>query len=77
MAMTTQKEKKEKHAHDEESGWKKWKRGGIIGAAAVIRRTLLAITGGTAFYVLSLMSRIDHSYSFSTLFMGNNFLKKK
>lgn len=49
MAMTAQKEKQEKHAHDEESGWEKWKRGGIIGAAAVTGGTLLAITGGTAF----------------------------
>lgn len=46
MAMAAQKEKEEKHAHKEESGWEKWKKGGIIGAAAVTGGTLLAITGG-------------------------------
>lgn len=30
-----------------ESNWNKWKRGGIIGAAALTGGTLMAITGGT------------------------------
>ncbi|KAG0576997.1 hypothetical protein KC19_5G124200 [Ceratodon purpureus] len=51
MAMAALKEKEEKHAHEEEvaeTAWEKWKRGGIIGAAAVTGGTLLAITGGLA-----------------------------
>lgn len=30
-----------------ESEWDKWKRGGIVGAAALTGGTLMAITGGT------------------------------
>lgn len=50
MAMAAQKEKEERHVNDEEvagSRWEQWKRGGIIGAAALTGGTLLAITGGT------------------------------
>ncbi|XP_028765568.1 transmembrane and coiled-coil domain-containing protein 4 [Neltuma alba] len=44
---------REKNANEEEplaleSNWDKWKRGGIIGAAAVTGGTLMAITGGLA-----------------------------
>ncbi|KAK7307500.1 hypothetical protein VNO77_40627 [Canavalia gladiata] len=37
-----------KEAQAKESKWAKWKRGGIIGAAAVTGGTLMAITGGLA-----------------------------
>ena len=30
-----------------ETSWDKWKRGGIVGAAAVTGGTIMAITGGT------------------------------
>lgn len=51
MAMAAQKGKEEEHERDEapKSRWEQWKRGGIIGAAAVTGGTLLAITGGIAF----------------------------
>ena len=34
-----------------ESNWDKWKRGGIIGAAAITGGTLMAITGGICLYI--------------------------
>lgn len=37
---------KENESVDAESSWDKWKRGGIIGAAAVTGGTIMAITGG-------------------------------
>ncbi|KAL5099520.1 hypothetical protein RYX36_003847 [Vicia faba] len=37
-----------KETQSEESSWAKWKRGGIIGAAALTGGTLMAITGGLA-----------------------------
>lgn len=49
MAMAAQKENEEKHVHDKEatgSTWEQWKRGSMIGAAALTGGTLLAITGG-------------------------------
>ncbi|KAL3687901.1 hypothetical protein R1sor_014210 [Riccia sorocarpa] len=55
MAMEAEKEKEAKadavHVHEDEakeSKWQKWKRGGIIGAAAVTGGALLALTGGLA-----------------------------
>lgn len=51
MAMAAQKENEEKHVHDKEatgSTWEQWKRGSMIGAAALTGGTLLAITGGLA-----------------------------
>ncbi len=58
MAMAAQKEKEENHVRDAEvagSRWEQWKRGGIIGAAALTGGTLLAITGGTYRMLLSLL----------------------
>jgi len=60
MAMAAQKIKEEKHVHDEEvagSRWEQWKRGGIIGAAALTGGTLLAITGGNYQLLLSPIQR--------------------
>ena len=37
---------KEEESVGSETSWDKWKRGGIIGAAAVTGGTLMAITGG-------------------------------
>jgi len=54
MAMAAEKEM-EKHGHEHEvpkkSRWKKWKRGGIIGAAAVTGGALLFVTGGTVMFL--------------------------
>lgn len=47
MAIVEEQSKKEE-AKSEESSWAKWKRGGIIGAAAVTGGALMAITGGLA-----------------------------
>ncbi|KAL8168007.1 hypothetical protein V2J09_009506 [Rumex salicifolius] len=49
MALLKQEElKNDNNDKSEESSWNKWKRGGIIGAAALTGGTLLAITGGLA-----------------------------
>lgn len=44
MALLKQEESKEEQSP--KSSWAKWKRGGIIGAAALTGGTLMAITGG-------------------------------
>lgn len=46
MAVAKEEESKEEASKSAESKWAKWKRGGIIGAAAVTGGTLMAITGG-------------------------------
>lgn len=45
MAIVKEQESN-KEAQSNESGWAKWKRGGIIGAAALTGGALMAITGG-------------------------------
>lgn len=45
MAFVKEQELK-KEENSKENKWAKWKRGGIIGAAAITGGTLLAITGG-------------------------------
>ncbi|XP_057806898.1 uncharacterized protein LOC131021664 isoform X2 [Salvia miltiorrhiza] len=47
MAILKEEESKEE-GKSSESSWEKWKRGGIIGAAALTGGTLMAITGGLA-----------------------------
>ncbi|OWM66418.1 hypothetical protein CDL15_Pgr013635 [Punica granatum] len=47
MAVAKEKEKEEE-SQSPKSSWAKWKRGGIIGAAALTGGALLAITGGLA-----------------------------
>ncbi|CAH9105757.1 unnamed protein product [Cuscuta europaea] len=47
MALLKEEESKEE-AKSSKSSWAKWKRGGIIGAAALTGGTLMAITGGLA-----------------------------
>ncbi|KAL0282589.1 UNVERIFIED_CONTAM: Transmembrane and coiled-coil domain-containing protein 4 [Sesamum angustifolium] len=47
MALLKEEESKEQDGSPE-STWDKWKRGGIIGAAALTGGTLMAITGGLA-----------------------------
>lgn len=47
MAIVEEQSRKEE-AKPAESSWAKWKRGGIIGAAAVTGGALMAITGGLA-----------------------------
>ncbi|CAK9157057.1 unnamed protein product [Ilex paraguariensis] len=47
MALLKEAESKEEN-QSEQSSWAKWKRGGIIGAAALTGGTLMAITGGLA-----------------------------
>ncbi|MED6174291.1 hypothetical protein PIB30_067790 [Stylosanthes scabra] len=48
MAMIKEQESKKEETQLNESKWAKWKRRGIIGAAAVTGGTLLAVTGGLA-----------------------------
>lgn len=46
-AMAILKEKEEEEvAKSPKSKWAKWKRGGIIGGAALAGGTLMAVTGG-------------------------------
>ncbi|XP_060187893.1 uncharacterized protein LOC132617043 isoform X1 [Lycium barbarum] len=47
MAILKEEESKEEN-QSSDSSWAKWKRGGIIGAAALTGGTLMAITGGLA-----------------------------
>ncbi|GJY72937.1 transmembrane and coiled-coil domain-containing protein 4-like protein [Tanacetum coccineum] len=47
MAILKQEEAKQEE-QEPKSKWTKWKRGGIIGAAAITGGTLMAITGGLA-----------------------------
>ena len=46
MNSVNKKGAKEEESVGSETSWDKWKRGGIIGAAAVTGGTLMAITGG-------------------------------
>lgn len=46
MAIVKEKEAKEEESQSSEGKWAKWKRRGIIGAAAITGGTLMAITGG-------------------------------
>ncbi|KAJ0964243.1 hypothetical protein J5N97_029365 [Dioscorea zingiberensis] len=48
MAAAKEEEIQSQESESEKSKWSKWKRGGIIGAAALTGGTLLAITGGLA-----------------------------
>ncbi|KAG5534597.1 hypothetical protein RHGRI_022647 [Rhododendron griersonianum] len=48
MAIVKEEQSKEEETQSPKSSWAKWKRGGIIGAAAITGGTLLAITGGLA-----------------------------
>lgn len=47
MAFIKEQESQKEETQSKRSKWAKWKRGGIIGAAALTGGTLLAITGGT------------------------------
>lgn len=46
MAVAKEEESKEEETQSAKNKWAKWKRGGIIGAAAITGGTLMAITGG-------------------------------
>ncbi|PON99515.1 Alpha/Beta hydrolase fold containing protein [Trema orientale] len=48
MALAEKKEESNEEPQSSKSKWAKWKRGGIIGAAALTGGTLMAITGGLA-----------------------------
>ncbi|KAK4411581.1 Transmembrane and coiled-coil domain-containing protein 4 [Sesamum angolense] len=50
MALLKEEESKEQ-CGSPESTWDKWKRGGIIGAAALTGGTLMAITGGMTLFI--------------------------
>ena len=56
MALAKEKEESSEETQSSKSKWAKWKRGGIIGAAALTGGTLMAITGGmemaTSFYIV-------------------------
>lgn len=53
MALAKEKETKEEETSSPKNSWEKWKRGGIIGAAALTGGTLMAITGGIRFNRMS------------------------
>lgn len=57
-AMAAAKEQEqERETSSPKSKWEKWKRGGIIGAAALTGGALLAITGGrTEFPIIYLLT---------------------
>ena len=44
--IAAQEDKEENKEKENETNWAKWKRGGLIGAAAVTGGALLAFTGG-------------------------------
>lgn len=46
MESVSKASAKEEESIVSETNWDKWKRGGIIGAAAVTGGTLMAVTGG-------------------------------
>ncbi|XVF59731.1 hypothetical protein PTKIN_Ptkin07bG0299300 [Pterospermum kingtungense] len=48
MALAKEKEAKEEESQSSDNKWSKWKRRGIIGAAAITGGTLMAVTGGLA-----------------------------
>ncbi|XP_063937825.1 uncharacterized protein LOC108193349 isoform X4 [Daucus carota subsp. sativus] len=48
MAILKERNSKQQEADSSQSRWAKWRRGGIIGAAALTGGTLMAITGGLA-----------------------------
>lgn len=52
MAILKQEEAKEEEQAPK-SMWAKWRRGGIIGAAALTGGTLMAITGGIVIVITS------------------------
>lgn len=52
MALLKEEESKEE-TQSPKTSWAKWKRGGIIGAAALTGGTLMAITGGMINFLLS------------------------
>lgn len=72
MAFLKEEESKEEGG-SQESSWAKWKRGGIIGAAALTGGTLMAITGGLSFLVVLInpfnMYGLRHEHIF--MFFGN------
>lgn len=51
MALLKEAESNQDENQSPKSKWAKWKRGGIIGAAALTGGTLMAITGGMIFSV--------------------------
>ncbi|KAL6583237.1 hypothetical protein OROMI_005315 [Orobanche minor] len=52
-AMALLKEEESKEAtQSSKSSWDKWKRGGIIGAAALTGGTLMAVTGGLSYFTI-------------------------
>jgi hypothetical protein len=51
MAIVKEQESNNEETQSKESSWEKWKRGGIIGAAALTGGTLMAITGGINEYL--------------------------
>ncbi|CAJ1930333.1 unnamed protein product [Sphenostylis stenocarpa] len=48
MAFIKEQESSNEEIQSKENNWDKWKRGGIIGAAALTGGTLMAVTGGLA-----------------------------
>lgn len=56
MAVLREREAKEEEAQSPKSSWSKWKRSGIIGAAALTGGALMALTGGINLFSASLKS---------------------
>lgn len=70
MALLKEEESKEE-SQSPDSSWAKWKRGGIIGAAALTGGTLMAITGGMTLQFYLIFS--SSSYNLTNL-QGNRIL---
>lgn len=56
MAVKKAEESKNAETKSNESKWAKWKRGGIIGAAAITGGALMAITGGMALQYIPMLT---------------------
>lgn len=72
MAILKEEESKE-DGNSTDTSWEKWKRGGIIGAAALTGGTLMAITGGvffSLFIVLLMMVENMISYILEFYMLG-------
>jgi hypothetical protein len=51
MESASKARDKETESVPSETSWDKWKRGGIVGAAAVTGGTIMAITGGIYLHI--------------------------
>lgn len=60
MAAAKEQEQEQRENASPKSKWEKWKRGGIIGAAALTGGALLAITGGRTAFQITCLKNTEH-----------------